>query len=105
MEVGAQAVSYHLKKALENGDWDQIEAICTENEEILTDAEKTYWIRSKYMLGAFEECYYLCSIITEKKEIKPSPFLIPTLGIVSHNFLSFYIVKSCSNFALAFVIV
>lgn len=72
MEVSTQVVSYHLKKALENGDWDQIEAICTENEKILTDAEKTYWIRSKYMLGAFEECYDLCSIFTEKKEIKPS---------------------------------
>ena len=72
MEVSGQAVSYHLKKSLENGDWGQIEEICTENEKILTDAEKTYWIRSKYMLGAFEECYDLCSIFTEKREIKPS---------------------------------
>ena len=56
-----QVASFELRKALEVHDWSEIDNICTNNVGNLSDSDISLWVRSKYMLRDFSECYELCS--------------------------------------------
>ncbi len=60
VEGGNQVASYQIRKSAENSDWTDVDRICNENINHLSNAEVSLWIRSKFIIGEFSECYDLC---------------------------------------------
>ena len=57
-----QPERWTLKKFLQNNDWHGVEKICNKHFEYLNDDEHIYYIKAKYKLKKYLECYDLCHI-------------------------------------------
>ena len=60
VEGGGQVASYQIRKSAEKSDWTDVDRICNENINHLSNAEVSLWIRSKFIIGEFSDCYDLC---------------------------------------------
>jgi len=56
-----QVHQFMLKNSLRKKDWSSIDKICRENQNSLSNKNLIYWIRAKFSLRDFSECYRICS--------------------------------------------
>ena len=71
VEDGNQVASYQIRKSAENNDWIDVDRICSENANSLSNAEVSLWIRSKFIIGEFSDCYELCISNLSNRESIP----------------------------------
>ena len=56
MEGNDPVFSYVLRKSYEKRDWEEVNRLCSSNENSLNTSEASYWIRSLYMMGNYSLC-------------------------------------------------
>ena len=71
VEDGNQVASYQIRKSAENNDWIDVDRICSKNVKSLSNAEVSLWIRSKFIIGEFSDCYELCTSTISNSESVP----------------------------------
>ena len=56
VEEGKEVLGFLIRKSVGDKDWSKVDKLCSENKNLLSDSETDYWIRSKFMIGEYDDC-------------------------------------------------